>query len=88
MKSSLLATGATFSLLALSAVADDIPDNYAVSIFKSKSTYPEVDGLDVQAVDGEFRLGGKPSTLCAPDDTDDCSSDITALYNYTSLVGF
>lgn len=89
MKISLLAAGLSALLYSSTATADDIPDNYAVSKFTSSSTYKEVDGFPVQADNGTFRLGGSATILCDPEEGDDCdSTDVTALYNYTSLVGY
>ncbi|KAK2761625.1 hypothetical protein FQN54_001453 [Arachnomyces sp. PD_36] len=85
MRTTLLATGLSALLGISTTTADDIPDNYAVSRFHSYSTYEQVHDLEIQAVNGTFRLGGSATRLC-PDGVVECDSpDMTALYNYTSL---
>lgn len=87
MKASLLTFGLSALFCPFKVAADNIPDDYAVSKFTSSSPNKEVDGLAVQAVNGTLRLGGSATILCDPEVGNQCeTSDITALYNYTSLV--
>jgi hypothetical protein len=88
MKASFIAAGLSALLCPFAATADNIPDNYAVSRFVSASPYEDIDGLDIQAVNGTFLLGGSASLLCDPKGGPCHPSDITALYNYTSLVSY